>query len=430
MDRLNGLANSTRWWPDAGALGEAWAGFRFLLALRSFLRHPVSPDQAVAEIANRIEQRTSNLLKLVQQAVYENPASPYRWLLGQAGCEFGDFEQLVQREGAEGALQELFRHGVYLTVDEFKGKKTVARGSSTLWINPLALRNHRSTVYSAMQSSGTSGTPSAPIPLTLGYVRTRAANTSLMLQARQGREWLHAMWGVPGGAGEALTPARRAVIEAAGARVGVSYGIAECGWIGQGCLEPETSDDLHLYEDVHAVIQPGVDGARQSLPPGALLISSLSSTAGVVLLNVSFGDQAEMVERQCGCPMEQFGWRRHLQNVRSYEKLTAGGMTFLDTDIIRVLEETLPKKFRWWSDRLSARGRRSGGRAASTPSAGQSRAWPVEHRSYSGEFLRGHRRRIGSREDHGVAMARRSSASRRARHSAQHDQGKNTSSLP
>jgi hypothetical protein len=145
--------------------------------------------------------------------------------------------------------------------------------------------------------------------------------------------------------GEALTPARRAVIEAAGARVVVSYGIAECGWIGQGCLEPETSDDLHLYEDVHAVIQPGVDGARQSLPPGALLISSLSSTAGVVLLNVSFGDQAEMVERQCGCPMEQFGWRRHLQNVRSYEKLTAGGMTFLDTDIIRVLEETLPKKF-------------------------------------------------------------------------------------
>jgi hypothetical protein len=93
MDRLNGLANSTRWWPDAGALREAWAGFRFLLTLPSFLRHPVSPDQAVAEIANRIEQRTSNLLKLVQQAVYENPASPYRWLLGQAGCEFGDFEE-------------------------------------------------------------------------------------------------------------------------------------------------------------------------------------------------------------------------------------------------------------------------------------------------------------------------------------------------
>lgn len=30
---------------------------------------------------------------------------------------------------------------------------------------------------------------------------------------------------------------------------------------------------------------------------------------------------------------------------RSYEKLTAGGMIFLDTDVIRVLEEVLPARF-------------------------------------------------------------------------------------
>jgi hypothetical protein len=439
----------------APALGEAWAGLRFLGALPFFLRHPTSPADAATEIAMRLEQRPSNLLKLLRRAVYDNPASPHRWLLRQAGCEFGDIAALIAREGVEGALRELFRSGVYMTVDEFKGKRPVVRGSSTLTFNPATLRNHRQRVYSSMQSSGTSGAPSAPIPLTLDYVRDRAANTGAMLQARGGSDWRQAMWGVPGGgaisyllqlagaglrparwfsqidpaarglhpryrwsartmrwasvaagvplpapehvslenplpiawwmrdeltrsrvphlftfsscavrvcqaalddglrldgaqfttSGEALTPARRAAIEATGAKVAACYGIAECGWIGPGCLQPATSDDLHLYEDLHALIQPGAEGTSQELPKNALLISSLSASAGLILLNVCFGDQADVVERDCGCPMAAMGWRRHLQNVRSYEKLTAGGMTFLDTDVITVLEETLPQRF-------------------------------------------------------------------------------------
>ena len=43
--------------------------------------------------------------------------------------------------------------------------------------------------------------------------------------------------------------------------------------------------------------------------------------------------------------MERLGWRWHLERVRSFEKLTAGGVTLLDVDVIRVLEETLPARF-------------------------------------------------------------------------------------
>jgi hypothetical protein len=57
------------------------------------------------------------------------------------------------------------------------------------------------------------------------------------------------------------------------------------------------------------------------------------------------GDVAELDRRRCGCPLEQFGWALHLRDIRSVEKLTAGGMTFLDIDIIRVLEEVLPGRF-------------------------------------------------------------------------------------
>ena len=49
--------------------------------------------------------------------------------------------------------------------------------------------------------------------------------------------------------------------------------------------------------------------------------------------------------RSCGCPLEGIGWTTHLHTIRSFEKLTAGGMMFLDADVIRVLEEVLPARF-------------------------------------------------------------------------------------
>ena len=41
----------------------------------------------------------------------------------------------------------------------------------------------------------------------------------------------------------------------------------------------------------------------------------------------------------------RLGWTTHLHAIRSFEKLTAGGVTYLDVDLIRVLEEVLPRRF-------------------------------------------------------------------------------------
>jgi hypothetical protein len=57
------------------------------------------------------------------------------------------------------------------------------------------------------------------------------------------------------------------------------------------------------------------------------------------------GDQAEMSDCECGCPLEAAGWTKHVWNVRSFEKLTGGGVTLQGTDVIRVLSEVLPGKF-------------------------------------------------------------------------------------
>ena len=77
----------------------------------------------------------------------------------------------------------------------------------------------------------------------------------------------------------------------------------------------------------------------------ALLVSSLRPTAPIVLLNVSLGDRATLDSRACACPLEALGWTTHLHTVRSYEKLTAGAMTFFDADVIRILEAVLPFRF-------------------------------------------------------------------------------------
>jgi hypothetical protein len=146
-------------------------------------------------------------------------------------------------------------------------------------------------------------------------------------------------------ASEPITPARLAAVVATGAEARPCYAITDFGPVGYGCLRPEASDDVHLLRDIHGVIQAGPDGERIGLPSAALLLTSLRSTTPFVTINLSVGDHAVMTDRACGCPLAALGWTSHLWHVRSFEKLTAGGMTFLSSDVVRVLEEALPARF-------------------------------------------------------------------------------------
>ena len=142
--------------------------------------------------------------------------------------------------------------------------------------------------------------------------------------------------------GEPVTDAALGVFRESGVGAVPDYGSADSGGsAAQGCLAPEAADDVHVFSDLNALIQ----AEGPPFPPGALLLTSIRSTAPFVYLNVSLGDRAVMTERRCGCPMEELGWKTHLSRIRSYEKLTAGGMNFTDTDLIRILDEALPRRF-------------------------------------------------------------------------------------
>ena len=137
----------------------AMAG-RFLTGLRRYLSVEVTETECHALLATRLGARAASFLELVRRGIYAQPESPYLWLLRHAGVEFGDVERLVGDLGVEGALGRLYDVGVHVTLDEFKAKRPLRRGSSTLatsardFDNPLLTR-HYETRTGGSRSAGT-----------------------------------------------------------------------------------------------------------------------------------------------------------------------------------------------------------------------------------------------------------------------------------
>jgi hypothetical protein len=145
--------------------------------------------------------------------------------------------------------------------------------------------------------------------------------------------------------GEPLTPVRLDLIRQAGAVARPSYSSVECGPIAGACDAPIAADETHLHHDRNALVQPGPGTNVNGLPADGLLLTTIQPDAPVILLNVSLGDRAVLERRTCGCPQESLGWATHLHDIRSFEKLTAGGMTIVDADVILILDEVLPRRF-------------------------------------------------------------------------------------
>jgi hypothetical protein len=410
------------------------------------LRHPLTVPAARAILAQRLVERPGAFLGLMRDAVYDHAPSVYRRMLRHVGCEYGDLERLVRQDDVEGALRRLLDAGVYLTVDESRGRQPVVRGSLSLRVDPPGLANPLARGHVPVSSSGSRG-EGRTVLMDLACIRDHGVNTALALEGFGGTAWVKAVWAVPGGAalyrilklssfgrrvtrwftqvdvsapglhpryrwshrlvrwislaagaplpapehaplddpspvarwmasvvqegatpwirtlpssavracraamnggidltgayftvsGEPVTAAKVEAIRRSGAQVTPRYGSMETGPIGYGCLAPEAPDDVHLFHDMHAVVQPPGDSG--------LFVSSLGRFTPLVMLNLSLGDQATLRRRGCGCPLEAQGWPTHLQAIVSREKLTAAGMTFYDSDVIRVLESVLPARF-------------------------------------------------------------------------------------
>lgn len=148
--------------------------------------------------------------------------------------------------------------------------------------------------------------------------------------------------------GEPLTAQKKKEIEEAGAIAVPVYGISEAGVIAAGCnhpADPSVSDFCHVYKDTTAIITHRLTVPHIDLEVDAFLFTTLLYESPKLLLNVGMGDYGMVRKCPCDCEFGKLGFDTHFGNIRSYEKLTGEGVTFVDTDLIRILEKELPSRF-------------------------------------------------------------------------------------
>ncbi len=443
-------------------MNHVWADLRkyghFAARLREALRHPITPEDARAIVRRRMAERETNFLRMVEGAVFQNPRSPYLPLLARAGCGLGDLQDMVRARGLERTLEALRAAGVYVTLEEFKGRSTaIVRGAQVTPVRSHDFDNPGTATEFHGQSGGTTG-PGVKVGLSVDNMVAQSPNLLLAYEAHgllgvpiaQWRGMLpntaainnmfrggalighvHAKWFSPspaewrlrrlnprlltwfiigvgrlagarlpwpqqvgfdraivvarwvaetvaahGGAhlrctasmalrvsvaargrgiglagatmvvgGEPVTPAKAAEIRRSGARCIPAYSCAEAGAIGYGCAGPVGVDDVHVFKDLHAVIQAPrqIAGSWATIP--AFYFTTLHPGAPKILLNAEIGDYGIFESRPCGCALEGHGFTDHLREIRSFGLLTTEGTMLLASDMVRVLEEVLPARF-------------------------------------------------------------------------------------
>jgi len=167
---------------------------RFALGLRSFLRNPMSPEESLRILHERLANREQNFLDLVRTRIYGYEKSPYRFVLEQAGCEFGDIEASVRSHGLEGALRELRRSGVYVGFEEFKSGTPIVRNGKEFPVQPHDFDNpYLGPAYGA--ASGGSTGAGTRVQIDLDHLASVVPYTALLHLGRpRAHETPSALW--------------------------------------------------------------------------------------------------------------------------------------------------------------------------------------------------------------------------------------------
>lgn len=173
----------------------------------------------------------------------------------------------------------------------------------------------------------------------MGMTVSRALRLSIVAQ-EQGLDLTGAVFIV---GGEPSTDIKIKTIEASGAKHVLQFSFTEAGTVAIACSHPNPKGDMHFMSNHMALIQRPVTVHDQTVD--ALCLTTLMPFSPKTLLNAQTDDFGIVETRDCGCPLYDLGFDRHIYNVRSYRKLTGEGVTLIGTDMQTILEEVFPEKF-------------------------------------------------------------------------------------
>lgn len=421
------------------------------LAVYQHLKSPVNPDPEGA-IRQYLERRNDNFLAHAR-TVMGTHEHPYSQMFKLAGCSHADLESAVGRDGLEATLENLLREGVYLSHDEFRGKKEIVRSgrhipaSTSMWNNPASKGGY---VHSSSGTSGRAVTTSQSIaniahaedatmlllreldtkgaslvsvaPILPGYglyaavladrlasgfdrwyavggatranLHYRAATRFLVAQMRlfgskapypiylkqndflpvanylrsrldEGREASIsgfvsviarvAAAAVSSGldltgclaltAGEALTEAKRQVIQSSGMTVYASYGATDFGNFGLPCMHMNKGNCVHIFKEGIALVSRKEDTAWTDTAVNSLYATSILPYSSRIFINAEVGDTGVIEKATCDCSFTRLGFDLQVRDMAAISKITAQGVTIEVSELVPLLEEALPARF-------------------------------------------------------------------------------------
>lgn len=155
---------------------------RYARGLRAHLRETTTLEQAKELIRGQLQRREESFLHLLRHGVFGNRQSPYRALLDWAGVQWGDVEAMVKKDGVEGTLESLYRSGVYVTIEEFKGKRPIRRSGLELPTRHEDFDNPLLTVHFEGRTGGSGGVRRRLL-VDLGLIARDAASHRIFLEA-------------------------------------------------------------------------------------------------------------------------------------------------------------------------------------------------------------------------------------------------------
>jgi hypothetical protein len=136
-----------------------------------------------------MDRRDAHFLRLVERSVFGHSKSPYLPLLRAAGCSFGDLRQMTRTHGLEAALARLRDAGVYVTFEEFKGRRPIERNGLRLNVGASAFDNPLLSRHYYAETGGTTGAGTR-VPLDCDHLSDRLPHVLLAYHA-------HGVLGMP-----------------------------------------------------------------------------------------------------------------------------------------------------------------------------------------------------------------------------------------
>ena len=156
--------------------------WRYATGMHGFLSATLDLEEAKQIVTRQLAGREAAFLSVLELGVYGNPSSPYRRLLLHAGFEFEDVKSLVGDLGLEAALSRLYEAGVYVTLDEFKGRAPIRRPGLEFSVSDRDFDNPLLTAHYAGQTSGSRG-GGTRVPFDFDFFAYEAVNLLCNLHA-------------------------------------------------------------------------------------------------------------------------------------------------------------------------------------------------------------------------------------------------------